>query len=80
MSDVQIGRRQRDKEMRTGGIPGVFGARFSLFVLAFCVPPEASVAGDPDEQVRQLAVEAIAVIEAEVAARASAAALPGGSG
>ena len=48
--------------MRTSGIPGVFGARFSLFVLAFCVLPEASVAGDPDEQVRQPEVEEIVVV------------------
>jgi hemoglobin/transferrin/lactoferrin receptor protein len=52
--------------MKASGIPGTFGAFFVLFVLSFCLPVEAAVAGDtaarPDEQARQAELEEIVVV------------------
>ena len=52
--------------MKASGIPGTFGAFFVLFVLSFCLPIEAAVAGDtaarPDEQARQAELEEIVVV------------------
>ncbi len=52
--------------MRTSGFPDVFGVRSALFVLAFGLPLDAAVAGDPGHQpdapVRQADVEEIVVV------------------